>query len=122
MEETDWESIIWRVVPASVPARLSTTVHIAVYLRWAYNKGLLLDSVLESEPRLKAALDGEGDLREVIANSELLKGKIYTDLFTEEGASFTLVFYQFNDCKYVYPRCVDKNAKACFGERYKDKQ
>lgn len=100
---------------------LSGFNHMAVYLRWAYNKGLLLDSVLESEPRLKAALDGEGDLREVIANSELLKGKINTDLFTEEGALFTRVFYQFNDCKYVYPLCVDKNAKAYFGERYKDK-
>ena len=52
----------------------------------------------------------------------MLKGKIYTDLFTEEGVSFTLGFYQFNDCKYVYPLCVDKNAKAYFGERYKDKQ
>lgn len=101
---------------------LSGFNHIAVYLRWAYNKGLLLDSVLESEPRLKAALDGEGDLREVIANSELLKGKIKTDIFTEEGALFTRCFYQFNDCKFVYPLCVDRNAKAYFGEGYKNKE
>ena len=104
----------------SCPA-LSGFNHLAVYLRWAYNKGLLSESLFAEEPGIKAALDGECDLREVIASGEYMKGKIRSSYFTEEGAAFTLWFYQFN-IKDKYPDCVDKYAKSYFGDESKNRK
>ena len=97
---------------------LSGYNHLAVYIRWAYNKGLLTARLLEAEPRLEAAMRGEFDLREVIATSEYMKGRISTKFFTKEGREFSEQFYIFH-CPNSYPCCVDKNAENYFGSRYR---
>ena len=71
---------------------LSGYNHLAVYMRWAYNKGLLSEELLKKEPRIEAAMRGEGDLREVIANSRYMNGKIRSEYFNEEGELFTKQF------------------------------
>ena len=100
---------------------LSGFNHLAVYLRWAYNKGLLSESLFAGEPRIQAALNDEEDLRDVIASSEYLKGKIRSSYFTEEGTAFTLWFYQFN-IKDKYPDCVDKYARSYFGDEFNNRK
>ncbi len=95
---------------------LSGYNHLAIYLRWAYNKGLLSEKLLKGEPQLKAALDGEYDLRELIANSEYMKGKIRSSDFTEEGEEFTRFFYSFKDSD-KYPDYVDRYAKFYFYDK-----
>ena len=92
---------------------LSGYNHLAIYLRWAYNKGLLSDKLLNGEPCIKDAMEGKCDLREVIANSAYMKGKIRSNDFTEEGEAFTSYFYSFSG-RNRYPECVDKNADVYF--------
>ena len=97
---------------------LSGYNHLAVYIRWAYNKGLLSEELLKKEPRIEAAMRGEGDLREVIATSRYMNGKIRSEYFNEEGELFTKQFYQLSGDK-EYASCVDKNAENYFGSRYR---
>ena len=92
---------------------LSGFNHLAIYLRWAYEKGFILDEVFKKEPRLKPAMEGKGDLREVIADSSYLKGRMQSYYFTEEFKNFSEWFYQ------DYCGCVDDYAENYFGtERY----
>ena len=96
---------------------LSGFNHIAVYVRWAYNKNLLSANLLKQEPRLEAAMRGELDLREIIATSKYMMGKICSNHFTSVGEAFTEQFYQFTGSD-KYPAYVDKNAENYFGSRY----
>ena len=100
---------------------LSGYNHLAVYIRWAYNKGLLTARLLEAEPRLEAAMRGELDLREVISTSKYMKGRISTKYYTKEGKAFSEQFYNFH-CYNNYPGYVDKNAENYFGSRYKSSE
>lgn len=90
--------------------------HLAVFLRWAYNKGLLTENVLKGEPLLEPALNGQGDIREVIAKSKYMKGAIMPSYFSKESREFVCSFYQFGDDGY--PCCVDEVAEEYFGDRY----
>ena len=96
---------------------LSGYNHLAIYLRWAYEKGLLSEKLLKGEPRLKTAMDGECDLREVIANSKYMKGKIRSSDFTEEGEAFTRFFYNFSEGIHKYPDYVDQYAKFYYYDK-----
>ena len=96
---------------------LSGFNHIAVYIKWAYYKGLLSDKIRKAEPRLEETLKEGNDIREIIANSEYMKGKIRSTDFTEEGKKFTEDFYRFN-CRSGYPSCVDNNALYYFRKKY----
>ena len=89
--------------------------HLVVFLRWAYEKNMLKESLFGNEPLLKPALEGNGDLREVLANSPFMKGKIYSNYFTDECRDFAETFYDFGS-DGSYPGCVDDNALAYFGE------
>ena len=61
---------------------LSGFNHIAVYIKWAYSKGLLSDKLLKAEPRLEAAISEGTDIRDIIANSEYKKGNYSRKIFT----------------------------------------
>lgn len=98
-------------------APLSGYNHLAVFLRWAYQKGMIREEVFEKEPRLEPAMKGAGDLREVLADSAYLKGRVRSDYFTEECRIFAEWFYAFG--RSGYPHCVDQHAEAYFGtEKY----
>ena len=88
--------------------------HLAVFMKWAYNKDMISDYVYKFEPRFKEAMEGKYDLREVIANSVCLKGTINSIHFKEEFLPFVNQFYKFNG--EGYPSCVDDNALHYFGE------
>lgn len=92
---------------------LSGYNHIAVFLKWTYANNMLTDQLFEKEPRLKAALDGEGDVREALANSDKLKGTIRTGYFKKEYVQFVFDTYYEKD---IYPKKVDKYALEYFGE------
>ena len=96
---------------------LSGFNHIAVYVKWAYSKGLLSDKILKAEPRLEAAISEGTDIREIISNSEYMKGKIRSTDFTEEGKLFTEDFYRF-ESHGGYPGCVDSFALYYFRKEY----
>ena len=97
---------------------LSGYNHLAVFMKWAYIKGMIQDTVLEQEPRFIKAVNGECDLREVLANSDFFNGKIQTDYFTVEYRFFVESVYGLR-CSGPYPGQVDKNAEEYFGrERY----
>ena len=92
---------------------LSGFNHLAIFLRWAYSKGMIEDKVFEKEPLLKPALEGNGDVREVLANSAYLKGRIYLECFTEENREFVEWFYARGVDKYY--DCVDRYAEKYYG-------
>lgn len=93
---------------------LSGFNHLAIFLRWAYGKGMIDDKVFEKEQLLKSALEGKGDVREVLANSEYLKGRILMEYFTQEGREFAEWFYvSRGEDKYF--DLVDKYAEKYFG-------
>lgn len=96
---------------------LSGFNHLAVYIKWAYHKGLLSDKILKAEPRLEAAIKEGTDVREIIANSEYMKGKIRSTDFTEEGKIFSEDFYRF-ESRSGYPGCVDNNALYYYRKKY----
>ena len=96
---------------------LSGFNHLAVYIKWAYFKGLLSTKVLKAEPHLEETIKAGNDIREIIANSEYMKGKIRSTDFTEEGKIFTHDFYRF-DCNSSYPRCVDNYALNFFRKKF----
>ena len=97
---------------------LSGYNHLAVFLRWAYENGLLTDQLLQKEPRLRAAFEGKGDLRKVLANSIHLNGEIKIEYFKKECKKFVCTFYEFCGSN-TYPKAVDKYALKYFGrERF----
>lgn len=96
---------------------LSGFNHMAVYIVWAYCKGLLSNKILKAEPRLEETIKEGNDIREIIANSEYMKGKIRSTDFTEEGKMFTEDFYRF-ESRSGYPRCVDNYALYYFRKKY----
>ena len=96
---------------------LSGFNHLAVYLKWAYNKGLLSEKIRKAEPRIEMAVNEGSDLREVIAASEYMKGKIRSTDFTEDGRIFTEDFYRF-ESRSGYPGCVDNIALLYFRKKY----
>ena len=85
-------------------------------MRWAYENGFLTDDLLEREPRLKAALNGKGDVRKVMANSIRLNGEIKIEYFKQEYKQFVCTFYEFYG-KDTYPKAVDKYAIKYFGRK-----
>ncbi len=92
---------------------LSGFNHIAVFLRWAYANNMLTDQLFEKEPRLKTALDGDGDVREALATSDKLKGMLRPSYFKKEYVQFVFDTYYEKD---IYPKKVDKYALEYFGE------
>ena len=101
---------------------LSGFNHLAVFLRWAYGKGLVKEEVFRLEPLLKPALDGNEDIRKVLAKSTYFKGKLRSDLFVDESREFVEWFYNFTR-KGAYPDCVDQNAENYFGtEKYNSEE
>ena len=95
---------------------LSGYNHIAVFVKWAYKKGMLSEDVFEKEPRLKSALEGEGDIREVLNASPFFKGRICTEHFKDEYLPFIQHYYSFYDeDRYTY--WVDDNAREYFKAR-----
>ena len=100
---------------------LSGFNHLAVFIRWAYGKGMVKDEVLRIEPLMKQALDGNGDVRKVLAKSTYFMGKLRSDHFTDESREFVEWFYSFTG-DGRYPECVDKVAEDYFGERYNSEE
>lgn len=92
---------------------LSGFNHIAVFLRWAYANNMLTDQLFEKDPRLKTALDGDGDVREALATSDKLKGMLRPSYFKKEYGQFVFDIYYEKD---IYPKKVDKYALDFFGE------
>ena len=101
---------------------LSGFNHLAVFFRWVYAKGMVREEVFRSEPLMKAALEGDGDVREVLAESTYFKGKICSDHFADEIREFVEWFYTFGR-RDGYPCSVDKNAENYFGtENYRSEE
>lgn len=94
--------------------------HLAIYYRWCAKHHLLSDKVKNKYPNLS----DENDLRKIICNDELFKGKIQKCHFNKEGQNFAEYFYQFNASNDdYYPRCVDLYAEEYFGkEKYNSKE
>lgn len=100
---------------------LSGFNHLAVFMRWAYGKGMIKEEVFRIEPLLKQALEGNRDIRKVLAKSTYFMGKIRSGLFTDESREFIEWFYTF-DYAGRYPTCVDKNAENYFGLKYNSEE
>ena len=101
---------------------LSGFNHLAVFVRWAYGKGMIKEEIFRIEPLLKQALDGNGDIRKALAKSTCFKGKLLSDHFTDESREFVEWFYTFGHGDR-YPACVDQNAENYFGtEKYNSEE
>ena len=102
--------------------------HLAVFMKWAYLKGILAEDLTENSPVLADVLnDSEADIRETLKNDEYIKGSIRLGYFKEDYQDFVRKFYAFNKGdEDHYPRCVDIYAEKYFGteeynsDKYKD--
>lgn len=93
---------------------LSGFNHLAIFLKWAYDRDMLSTQLLEKEPRLKNAMEGKEDLRKVIDESPFFEGCITTSHFKEECQAFVRYYYNFY-CDGRYPQKVDEYALNYFG-------
>ncbi len=93
--------------------------HMAIYLRWCIEHGLMSDAFQKDYPEEVASVlagDGRTDLRELIRDE--LDGRLYQGIFNEEGQAFAAYYYDHgngNDC--CYPADVDDYALHYFGEK-----
>ena len=99
---------------------LNAYSHLTIYLRWCAEHNLLSDIVKNKYPNILS----ENDLREIICNDDIFKGKIQKCHFNKDGQSFAEYFYKFNAPSVdYYPKCVDLYAEEYFGaERYNSKE
>ena len=93
--------------------------HMAIYLRWCMERGLMGEDFLEEHgdivEQLKSNPEGT-DLRAFIR--EELLGCLYSALFSQQGAAFAHYYYGENDSPY-YPSDIDDYALRYFGpQRY----
>lgn len=94
--------------------------HLAIYLRWCIEHGLVSDKLKERYPDVvDNVLNGlHTDLRGFIM--EQLGGLLFFDLFSCEGAAFAHYYYGSDDGRaHSFPCDVDAYAEKYFGtERY----
>lgn len=99
---------------------LSGYNHMAIYLRWCIEKGLMCREFEQSfqgiTKKLRAG-DSNVPLRELIKVG--LGGKLYREIFNDEGQRFAEFYYDHGNQKHCYPADVDRFAMRYFGmERY----
>lgn len=92
--------------------------HLAVFLRWMCEHGLLSEKLKKELPGLPWQIsDHDIDLREVIAKEPTFAGELKGCHFNKKGKAFAKGFYQFG--KAGYPLCVDQYAESVLGtEKY----
>lgn len=89
--------------------------HLAIYLRWCIERGLMSAEFLEEHRTLIEAVrqDGAGtDLRPFVRDA--LGGKLWSNLFNEEGQAFASYYYGENEAP-SFPNDVDSWSLAYFG-------
>lgn len=92
--------------------------HLAMYLRWMLENGFVGELLKEHEEVCEAVKRGEyqGDLREFVRDQ--LGGVLRADLFTKEGAEFSVWYYgDAEEEGHCYPSDVDACALEYFGEK-----
>lgn len=87
--------------------------HLAVFIRWSREKGLLKEPYASAVTEMVAA---GNDLRKFMDESPLFKGQIRPKYFTEKGEEFVRGFYYFNS-DTGYPACVDKFSEKTMGKK-----
>lgn len=87
----------------------------AVFLRWAYNKDLISEAAYIGEPRLRAALDGAGDIRKLLAESPYFHGCITYDHIKDELKPFVTALYKFGGWNTDYLGWANAYARQYFG-------
>jgi len=99
--------------------------HLAVFLRWACEHGLLGERLLKLIPQLPDLIkDPNIDMRIIIQNEPAFGGCLQVLHFNEKCRKFAEKFYVFN--KDGFPSCVDMYAENVLGtekyncEEYKD--
>ena len=97
-------------------SKLNGYNHIAIFLRWMMEKGLLSEEILKIYPVLSEEVrNSELDLRVFIKKTEEFHGCICEKHFNNEGRRFANYFYDFMK-KTGYPACIDKYALKYFGQ------
>ena len=99
--------------------------HLAVFLRWAAEKDMLSDKLIEAIPNIKEIIaDGKADIRRIIAEHKAFNGILRSYHFKKDVQVFASRFYVFG--REGYPSCVDDYAEKQLGsekyncEEYKD--
>ncbi|MBQ2692021.1 MAG: DUF4299 family protein [Clostridia bacterium] len=93
---------------------LSAWSHLAVFLRWSYEKGLLSQALLEALPELPEIIESRTvDLRSIICENPVFGGGLKTMHFSDEALPFVKKFYSFSN--NGFPACVDAHAEAVLG-------
>lgn len=89
--------------------------HMAIYLRWCIERGLMSGEFLAQHGALAGAVrqDGAGtDLRSFIRDA--LGGKLWSNLFSEEGQAFASYYYGENEAP-SFPSDIDNWSLDHFG-------
>lgn len=92
--------------------------HLAVFLRWAAEKDLLSDKLIQMLPDAKKLItDPQSDIRQLIATFPAFGGRLRSFHFKKEAQRFVNKFYAFG--RVGYPNCVDEYAEKVLGsEKY----
>lgn len=114
------ESIYEKNLPVE---EIATYNHLAIYLRWFMEKGLMSEMFMSKyADTVKAVQEKSGsipDLRVVLRDNDDLNGYLMLPYFNEKGISFSEWYYDSSDTEHNFPCDIDSYAEKYFGtERY----
>lgn len=99
---------------------LAAYAHMAIYLRWCIQRGLMSEAFLLRFGRLAQQVQQQPealDLRVVLRGGAGLNGCLRLEYFNEKGQAFAHWYYWDSDKDHpYYPQDVDGHAWAYFGE------
>lgn len=93
--------------------RLNAYNHLAIYLRWCMENGLMDGGFLTEYGEKTRTEPADAGLREFIRDE--LAGQLSTSLFSEKGRAFAAYYYGENDSPF-FPSDIDRYAIGVIGE------
>lgn len=112
------ESIVEKQLPVE---EITAYNHLAIYLRWCIEQGLVSDLFKERLPKLVEDVESGKhtlDLREQLRDREELNQCLIRPYFNGDGAAFAAYYYSGKDEDTPYfPSDIDSYAKGYFGEK-----
>lgn len=115
MDDMQWhlDSLLEKELPVE---EITACSHLAIYLRWCIEKGLMCEDFLEAHADMADRVKNASafvDLRPFV--QEELEGVLKMRYFNEEGRGFAGYYYADNG-EHYFPADIDDHALAYFGE------
>lgn len=111
------ESIVEKELPVE---EITAYNHLAIYVRWCIEQGLMSDLFKERLPELMRDVESGQhalDLRKQLRDREELNRCLIRPYFNKDGAAFAAYYYSGDEGAPYFPSDIDTYAKVYFGEK-----